>query len=214
MKKILLIEDNQEISESIKEYLELENFSVKQIFHWDDALDEAILHTYDLILLDVSLPWIDWFRIAEKLKTKKNAPILMITAKDSIDDKLKWFEVWVVDYIVKPFDLRELEARIHIALQENIWIFTFNTLKIDIKKRVFLRDDIPVKITQKEFLILEYLLSHQWNAIARTDLIEHLWWGDNLFEWDSILDVYISNIRKKLDKKLIETIKWFGYKIV
>lgn len=215
MKKILLIEDNKEISDSIKQYLELEDFSVTQIFRWDDWLDEALVWSYDLILLDVMLPWVDGFRIAEKLSRKIETPILMITAKDSIDDKLEWFDKWIVDYIVKPFDLRELEARIWVILSKN-WtknIFEFKNILIDIEHRTFTKDNNEVKITQKEFLILEYLLNNKWNPIARTDIIEHLWWGDSLFEWDGKLDVYISNLRKKFDKELIETIKWFGYKI-
>lgn len=215
MKKILLIEDNKEISDSIKEYLELEDFSVRQIFRWDDWLDEALMSVYDLVLLDVMLPWIDGFRIAEKLSRKIDTPILMITAKDSIDDKLEWFNHWVVDYIVKPFDLRELEARIGVILSKN-WtknIFEFKNITLDIEHRVFTKNNEEVKLTQKEFLILEYLLNNKWNPIARTDIIEHLWWGDSLFEWDGKLDVYISNLRKKFDKELIETIKWFGYKI-
>lgn len=215
MNKILLIEDNKEISNSIKEYLELEDFSVKQIFRWDDGLDEALIWTYDLILLDVMLPWVDGFRIAEKLWRKIETPILMITAKDSIDDKLEWFKHWIIDYIVKPFDLRELEARIEVIMNRNTTknVFEFNDVSIDIEHRNFSKSWEEVKITQKEFLILEYLLQNKGNPIARTDIIEHLWWGDALFEWDGKLDVYISNLRKKFDKELIETIKWFGYKI-
>lgn len=215
MKKILLIEDNKEISNSIKEYLELEDYYIKQMFRWDDWLDEALSSQYDLILLDIMLPWIDGFRIAEKLTRKIETPILMITAKDSIDDKLEWFKNWALDYIVKPFDLRELEVRIEIILKKNNSksIFEFNDVCIDIEHRNFSKDWEVVKITQKEFLILEYLIENKWNPIARTDIIEHLWWGDSLFEWDGKLDVYISNLRKKFDKKMIETIKGFGYKI-
>ncbi len=215
MKKILLIEDNREISDSIAQYLRLEEFNVKQIFRWDDGLDESLIWTYDLILLDLMLPWIDGFRIAEKLTRKIETPILMITAKDSIDDKLKWFKNWAVDYIVKPFDLRELEARIEVILNKNHSksLFEFSDVSIDISRRNFSKDWEVIKITQKEFLILEYLLQNKWNPIARTDIIEHLWWGDSLFEWDWKLDVYISNLRKKFDKKMIETIKGFGYKI-
>ncbi|MCD5380911.1 response regulator transcription factor [Candidatus Gracilibacteria bacterium] len=215
MKKILLIEDNKEISDSIKQYLELEDFSVKQIFRGDDGLDEALVGTYDLILLDVMLPGVDGFRIAEKLSRKIETPILMITAKDSIDDKLEGFDKGVVDYIVKPFDLRELEARIGVILSKNGTknIFEFKNISIDIEHRTFTKDNDEIKITQKEFLILDYLLNNKGNPIARTDIIEHLWGGDSLFEGDGKLDVYISNLRKKFDKELIETIKGFGYKI-
>ncbi len=216
MKKILFIEDNKEISQSIKEYLELDSYSVKQIFRWDDGLDEALSGTYDLILLDIMLPWIDGFRIAEKITQKIDTPIIISTAKDSIMDKLEGFKKWAVDFIVKPFDLRELVARIEIAIwkKKSHRYFDFGDIKINLEKREFINGGEQVKLTQKEFLILEYLLESKWKPLARTDIITHVWWGDSLFEADGKLDVYISNLRKKLDKSLIETIKWFGYKVV
>ena len=118
MKKILLIEDNRDISESIKEYLELEDFEIDSCYSWDEGLDQALNKKYDMLLLDVMLPKVDGFTIAAKLKEKSDVPIVMITAKDAIDDKLMWFENGVQDYIVKPFDLRELEARIQNVISE------------------------------------------------------------------------------------------------
>ncbi len=224
MKNILLIEDNKEISDSIKEYLEIENYTISQAFRWDDWLDMATDKEYDLILLDLMLPWIDWMRVAEKILQRKQVPIIMITAKGWINDKLEWFQKGALDYIVKPFDLRELQARIEVMLQkgsswlidspvQNSSIHEFDGVKIDMKKRLFIVNWEEVKLTQKEYLILELLLQHKSNPVARTDIIEHLWWWDSLFEWDGKLDVYISNIRKKLSKNLIETIKWYGYKV-
>ncbi len=220
MKKILLVEDNREISDSITEYLELENYMVVQKFRGDDGLDEATQHDYDLILLDIMLPGIDGMRVAEKILQRKHVPIIMTTAKDSINDRLEGFKKGAVDYIIKPFDLRELQARIEVKLQWS-WETTissttldFEDVSIDMKKRLFLSQWEQVKLTQKEYLILEILLQHRSNPVARTDIIEYLWWGDSLFEWDGKLDVYISNIRRKLSKNLIETIKWYGYKIL
>lgn len=213
MKKILLIEDNKEISKNIKEYLNLENFEVFQAFDWESWLDKALYKSYDLILLDLMLPEIDGITIANKLFQKIKTPIIIITAKDSITDKLIWFDSWAVDYIVKPFDLRELEARIkaHLKINTisniiNIWDY-----KINLEKREFLKFGKQINITTKEFLIFEYLYNNKDKICTRTDIIDYVWWSDSLFDADAKLDVYISNLRKKLNKNIIETIKWVGY---
>ena len=213
MKKILLIEDNKEISNNIKEFLELEDFIVTQAFDWEKWLDKSLEKKYDLILLDLMLPEIDWITIARKLINKIDTPIIMITARDSINQKLEWFESWAIDYIVKPFDLRELEARIMAHLKiSNFNIIEINDLRIDLDKREFFKDWEELKITTKEYLIFKYLYENKNKVCTRTDLIEYVWWSDDVFEDDSKLDVYISNLRKKLDKKIINTVKWVWYK--
>lgn len=216
MKKILLIEDNKDISESIKEYLELEDYEIETCNSGDEGLENALNKKYDLLLLDVMLPKVDWFTIAQKLKEKSDMPVIMITAKDAIDDKLLWFEHWVQDYIVKPFDLRELEARINSLFKRKDKIVTYNfeNISIDLERRTFTKDNENVTLTQKEFLILEVLLKNQTKPVSRTDIIEYAWGGwDALFDSDAKLDVYISNLRNKLTRDFIQTIKWFGYKI-
>jgi len=216
MKKILLIEDNRDISESIKEYLELEDFEIDSCYSWDEGLDQALNKKYDMLLLDVMLPKVDGFTIAAKLKEKSDVPIVMITAKDAIDDKLMWFENGVQDYIVKPFDLRELEARINSIFRRNekITAYDFWEVHIDLERRVFSKAGVPVTLTQKEYLILEVLLKNKEKPVSRTDIIEFAWGGgDSLFDSDAKLDVYISNLRNKLCREFISTIKWFWYKI-
>lgn len=216
MKKILLIEDNKDISHSIKEYLELEDFEIDTCYDGEDWLNQALSKTYDLLLLDVMLPKIDGFTIAAKLKEKSDVPIIMITAKDSIDDKLLGFNHGVQDYIVKPFDLRELEARINSIFRKNekIVAYEFWDVHIDLERRIFTKSWEAVTLTQKEYLILEALLKNKEKPVSRTDIIEYAWgWWDALFDSDSKLDVYISNLRNKLTKDFIHTIKWFWYKI-
>jgi len=215
MKKILIIEDNKEISENIKEYFELEDFQIDQAFAWDTGLEKGLSGNYDLILLDVMLPEINGFNIAEKFRRKIETPIIMMTAKDAIDDKLKGFEVGVVDYIVKPFDLRELEARVNNTLKIGVEIkaLSIGDVMVDLEAREFIRSWEEVHITSKEFLIVEFLINSANKVISRTDIIEHVWGGEDLFSADGKLDVYISTIRKKLWKDLIKTIKWVWYKI-
>jgi len=213
MKKILLVEDNVEISNNIKDYLKLEWFEITQVFDWEKGFDLIKTNKFDLVLLDLMIPEIDWITISRKLSKKIDAPIIIITARDSINQKLEWFESWAIDYIVKPFDLRELEVRIkaHLKINNNNLI-RFKNIVIDLNKREFLLDNYKVKITTKEFLIFEFLYNNKNKVVTRTDIIEYVWWSDWLFEADWKLDVYISNIRKKLDKKIVETVKWVGYK--
>lgn len=215
MHKILIIEDNTEISNNVKEYLQLEWFEITQALTGDDGLEKGLTWTYDLILLDVMLPGIDGFRIAEKFSRKISVPIIMMTAKDSIEDKLKWFENGIVDYIVKPFDLRELEARVKATLKVSVDISRLEIwdVTIDLEAHEFFRAGEWVHMTSKEFLILEFLIQRANKVISRTDLIEYIWWGEDLFSADGKLDVYISTIRKKLGKHIISTIKWVWYKV-
>jgi len=213
MKKILLVEDNIEISNNIKDYLILEWYNITQVFDWEKAFDIIKTNKFDLILLDLMLPKIDWITISRKLSQKIDSPIIIITARDSINQKLEWFANWAIDYMIKPFDLRELEARIRINLKiNNSNIIEVKDLKINLEKREFIKFGEKVFLTTKEFLIFQYLYENKNKICTRTDLIEYVWWGENIFDDDSKLDVYISNIRKKLDKKIIETIKWVWYK--
>ena len=220
-KKILLVEDNKDISRNIKEYLELEWFDVVQAYDGEVGIERATKEDYDVILLDLMLPEVDGISIARRVVQKKGTPIIMITARESINDRLEWFESWAVDYLVKPFDLRELLARVQVHAAGSTWwtkgendtssLLSVGDVEIDLKKHLFLRDKEEVHLTQKEFLIIEKLIWEQDRVVTRSDIIEHLWWGDNLFEGDNKLDVYISNIRKKLGKNIIKTVKGVGY---
>ncbi len=210
--KILLIEDNKEISESIKEYFELDGSTVNCFYDWASWLDEAIVWKYDIILLDLMLPWIDWITVSRKLKWKVNTPIIITTAKESIEVKLEWFENGVVDYIVKPFDLRELEARIKIVLNKNTWILVRWDYELDFENRVFKKQGEDIKVWKTEFQILNYLYENKSKVVSRTEIIEYIWWEEALFDSDAKLDVYISNIRTKMWKDILVTSKWYGYK--
>lgn len=211
--RILLIEDNKDISNNIKEYLELEKFIVDTAFDGEKWMDQALLKKYDLILLDLMLPEIDWLTISRKLTARIDTPIIIITAKNSINDKLKWFENGAIDYIIKPFDLRELEVRIktRLKVKTNNKI-AFKDVEVDLEKREFLKDWKEAHITIKEYLIFEFLYKNKEKVLTRTDIIEYVWWKSAIFDADWKLDVYISNLRKKLDKKIIETVKGIWYK--
>lgn len=214
--KILLVEDNKDIANNIKQYLELEDHSVAVSNHWEEGLEIGLHRKFDIVLLDVMLPWVSGTQIARKLKSQKDTPIIMITARDSVDDKIVGLESWADDYIVKPFDLRELSARINTVTRRiSNQIMEFEgDLTIDMKSRKFIREWKQLTLTQKEFLILEMLLNKKWQPVSRTDIIEYIWWGEAIWESDAKLDVYISNIRSKLWKTLIKTVKGFGYEVM
>ncbi len=221
MKKILLIEDNREISQNIKEYLELEHFHVTQAFDGETGIERATREDYDMILLDLMLPGVDGVSIARRVRLKKGTPIIMITARESLSDRLEWFEVGAVDYLVKPFHLKELYARILVHIgkkqplsswEENSTLIHIGNIDIDLAKHTFFKEAQEIHLTQKEFLIFEKLLLEKERVVTRGDIIEYLWGENGLFEGgDNKLDVYISNIRAKLGKNIIKTIKSVGY---
>lgn len=214
--KLLLIEDNKTIAKNIKKYLELEWYKVLWAENGLYGLEMARKNNIDLIILDLMLPWMDGIEICKKIKKEKDIPIIMTTAKWELDDKLEWFDAGSDDYLIKPFDLEELLVRIKALLKRSKWnedIFEKWNIKIDIEAKKISKNNKEIKLTIKEYNILEILLNNIWIAISRTDIIQEIWGWDSLFEWDWKLDVYISGIRKKLWKNFIETIKWFWYKI-
>ena len=215
MHTILLIEDNKEIANTIAKYLILDHIQTDIANDGQQWLDMFLKKKYDVIILDLMLPKIDGVTLCKKIKTLSTIPIIMATAKWQLEDKLEGFDVWADDYLVKPFDLEELSARIHALLRRNNMfdIFTRKDIEINLQKRNITKWWKKVYLTIKEFHIIEKLLENHGLPISRADIIEHVrWWEEvRLENWK--LDVYISNIRKKLDKKFIQTILWFGYKI-
>lgn len=216
MLKILLVEDNKTISNNIKKFLELDWHSVMVAENGLYAMEVIKNNIYDIVLLDLMLPWMDGIAICKNLKSLQPwTPVIMTTAKWQLDDKLEWFDSGADDYLVKPFDIQELVARIWAVLKRTpkreileIW-----EIILDREQKKVTKSWEELKFTLKEFLILEMLLLNIGLSISRTDIIENIWWWENIFEEDSKLDVYISNLRKKLGKDLIETVKWYGYRI-
>ena len=213
---LLLVEDTKTIAESIKKYLELDWHKVMWVDHWDYA-NELVKHqNFDIILLDLMLPWADWITIAKTIRTTHpETPILIMTAKWQLEDKLEWFEVWADDYLVKPFDLEELEARV-LALARRLPKkdeLVFEDIRLDTNQKKVFKWSEELKLSLKEFQILEMLMQNQWIAISRLDIIEEIWWGEAWFEEDGKLDVYLSTIRRKIGKDRIETIKGFWYRM-
>ena len=214
---ILLVEDNQTIGQNIQKYLELEGYSVLWVQNWAYA-NEVVKHQeFDLVLLDLMLPGTDGLVIAKTIKEhQEQTRILMMTAKGQLEDKLEGFEVWADDYLVKPFDLEELVARIEALLRRSVQkdVVSYGVLTLDnLQKKIF-KGWEEIKLSLKEFQILELLIRNKGMALSRLDIIEEIWGWDAGFEEDGKLDVYLSTIRRKIWKEMIETIKGYGYRLI
>ncbi len=212
---LLLIEDNQHIGSNIKQFLELEDCVVDWLVDGHEGLEQALARTYDCVILDVMLPGLDGLVLLQKLRTQKKTPVIMTTAKWQIDDKAQSYEAWADDYLVKPFALEELWMRIQAIVKRGHPqdIFRRRTIEVHIEENLVRKEWVDVSLPLKEFQILTCLIDQDGKVVSRTDLVEQVRGGDSLFENDNKLDVYISNLRKKLDKELIVTVKGFGYKI-
>ena len=214
---ILLVEDNRTIGQNIQKYLELEGYSVLWVQNWSYA-NEVVKHQeFDLVLLDLMLPGTDGLVVAKTIKQhQEQTRILMMTAKGQLEDKLEGFEVWADDYLVKPFDLEELVARIEALLRRSVQkdVVSYGVLTLDnLQKKIF-KSWEEIKLSLKEFQILELLIRNKGMALSRLDIIEEIWGWDAGFEEDGKLDVYLSTIRRKIWKDMIETIKGYGYRLL
>ena len=214
---ILLVEDNQTIGQNIQKYLELEGYSVLWVQNWSYA-NEVVKHQeFDLVLLDLMLPGTDGLVVAKTIKQyQEQTRILMMTAKGQLEDKLEGFEVWADDYLVKPFDLEELVARIEALLRRSVQkdVVSYGVLTLDnLQKKIF-KSWEEIKLSLKEFQILELLIRNKGMALSRLDIIEEIRGWDAGFEEDGKLDVYLSTIRRKIWKDMIETIKGYGYRLI
>jgi len=221
--RILVIEDDHKIANAIKKGLEQESFAVDIEFDGKSGLGSALTIEYDLILLDRMLPEVDGIKICEILRDKQNhTPILLLTAKDKIKDRVNGLNAGADDYLVKPFAFEELLARIRALLrrpknQTNI-ILKVEDLELDPAKFSVTRGKIDIKLSIKEFALLEYLMRNQNQILSKDNIIGHVWNYDADILPNTV-EVYIGYLRNKIDKPftdsrpLINTVRGFGYKI-
>lgn len=220
--RILLVEDETGIAGFIKEGLTEEGFSVDVAANGKQGLEMAMdhLNEYDIFLLDWMLPGISGIEICRHIrKENKTAPVIFLTAKDTVDDTVFGLEAGANDYLKKPFAFEELLARIRVLLRSKTGeqnIFEAGNILMNTEAHFVTKDGQPVELTQKEFALLEYLLRNKGKVCRRTRIIEKIW--DIHFEKDtSVIDVFINSLRKKLDTKgkesFIQTIRGVGYRV-
>jgi len=226
MKKILIIEDDDHIIELLKFNVESNGYAVSVAMDGHEGLNKAVNELPDLILLDLMLPGIDGIDICNKLKNKdrtKDIPIIMLTAKGHETDKILGLEIGADDYITKPFSVRELMTRIKVVFrrytadisQEKETIIKVGSLEIDHEKHEVTLDGKLVKLTLKEYQLLEYLAENRGKVLSRNALLDRVW-GYDYFGETRTVDVHIRHLRKKIEDdnaELIETIRGVGYKI-
>lgn len=217
--KILVVEDEKDLNRVITKHLKKNNYSVDSCFDGEQALDYVLYGEYDLIITDIMMPKIDGYEFIKQLRVKGNlTPVIMLTAKDSLDDKILGLDSGADDYIVKPFEFDELLARIRVLMRRN-YGFATNIIQVDdvvldISKKLVTRSGESIVLTGKEYEVLEYLFKNKMGIISREQILNHVW--DYDYEGASnIIDVIIKNIRKKLDvgskKPIIHTKRGLGY---
>ncbi|MEA2056843.1 MAG: response regulator transcription factor [Patescibacteria group bacterium] len=221
--KILLIEDDHQIAAYIKKGLELKSYVVDVVYDGEQGLDFALAEKYDLIILDRMLPKMDGLQLCQNLRQENNhTPVLMLTARAEVSDKVEGLNVGADDYLTKPFAFIELLARIKALTRRpknlNTDKLTIDSLTLDTQSFQATRAGEIIKLSSKEFALLDFLMRHKGQPMSAAQLTERVW------EYDSDVlpntaQVYISHLRKKIDsafpneKPLIETVRGFGYKI-
>ena len=218
MKNILIVEDEANISDFIKLELEYEGYSVCVKSDGREGLQEAIRNNYDLIILDIMLPSMNGFEICRRLKKERNTPVIMLSAKDSVMDKVNGLQIGADDYIAKPFAIEELIARIEVVMrrQENFnnYIVKFKDIIIDRNSRIVKKNNEEINLTNKEYELLMILINNKDKVVTRDEILQEIWGYD--FEPETnVTDVYIRYLRTKLNpsnkEEYIQTVRSVGY---
>lgn len=222
--RILVVEDEHKIAASLKKGLEQENFIVDLAYDGVTGFDLASEETYDVLILDVMLPGMDGFTICKKLRSSgKHTPILMLTAKDQVDDKVLGLNTGADDYLSKPFAFNELVARVKALgrrpVQTNsTQVYTISDLVLDENSSTVKRQNTKLSLSKREFVLLSYLIKNPYKTFSKDQLINSLWSYDSDILPNTV-EVYIGYLRNKVDKafpnspQLIKTIRGFGYQL-
>ncbi|MFA7244144.1 MAG: response regulator transcription factor [Patescibacteria group bacterium] len=221
--RILIVEDEHRLANVIKKGLVEEGYAVDVSYDGKDGLymSELNQNEYDTIILDINLPKIDGFTLCKRLRDQHiDTPVLILSAIANLDDKVKGLDCGADDYLTKPFAFKELNSRIHALIRrskhESSPTLKIADLELDPISHSVKRQSKNIKLTPKEFSILEYLMRHKDSVVTRSTLIEHVW-DYNYDGISNIVDVFVAAVRKKIDKdsnpKLIHTLHGVGYKI-
>lgn len=218
MKNILIVEDEPNISDFLKGELEYERYNVCIKEDGREGLEEALKNEYDLIILDVMLSSMNGFEICRRLKREKQSPVIMLSAKDSVMDKVNGLQIGADDYIAKPFAIEELLARIEVVFRRqdkfNNYIVRFKDIIINKSSRVVEKDGNEINLTNKEYELLMILIENKDKVVTREELLEKIW-GYGYEPETNVTDVYIRYLRAKLSnenkEEYIQTVRSVGY---
>ena len=217
--RILIVEDEKKVAGFIKKGLEEETYAVDVAYDGEEGFHLADMNQYDLIILDLMLPKMDGLEVLTRLRDKKvSTPILLLTAKDAVDDKVTGLNKGADDYLTKPFAFSELLARIRSLLRRG-QVETQTELKVgdlclDMVSHKVSRNGEEIELTGKEYSLLEYFMRNEGKVLTRTMIAEHVW-DYNFDTFTNVIDVYVNHLRKKIDKKypakLLHTLRGVGY---
>ena len=218
MKKILIIEDESNISDFVKMELEYEGYEAEISEDGKEGLIKALREDYDLIVLDLMLPGISGLEVCRRLKKEKDIPVIMLSAKDSVMDKVAGLQIGADDYIAKPFAIEELIARIQVIFRrtEKVKsnIIKFKDLSIQLESRTVMKNEEKINLTNKEYELLILLLNNKGKVVTRDNILNEVW-GYDYDAGTNVVDVYVSYLRNKLDEKnkdaYLETVRAVGY---
>lgn len=212
--RILVVEDEPRLLRNLAKALREEGYAVDTSEAGDEGLYKATNYNYDAVVLDVMLPGLDGWEVLKRLRLEKPTPVLMLTARDAHKDRVRGLDTGADDYLVKPFDLEELLARLRALIRRASGkaesLITIGEVALDTRARSVTRARESVTLTAREYAILEYLALHRGEVISRTELYEHLF-DENDDSLSNLLDVHVFSIRKKLGPDLIATRRGQGY---
>lgn len=219
--RILLVEDEPKAAQMLSKGLRNQGYAVDVANEGEDALYKVDVNEYDLILLDLVLPGRDGFSICKEVRrTGRAVPILVLTARDAVQDRVRGLDAGADDYLTKPYEYTELLARMRALLRRPttnyVECITIGDLKIETHNRCVTRGEHRIDLTAKEYSILEYLARKQGTVVSREEISEHAW-DENFDVFSNVIDVYILRLRKKIDhgytKKLLHTRRGEGYEL-
>ncbi|HEX7394667.1 MAG TPA: response regulator transcription factor [Anaerolineaceae bacterium] len=219
--RILLVEDNHRLNASLRQSLVEDGYAVDSAFDGEEGEELAVLTSYDVIILDIMLPIKDGLEVCRSLRKKhNNTPVLMLTARDTVDDRILGLDSGADDYLIKPFALGELRARLRALLRrdggDKSSLLIIGDLTLDPATHVAERGGQVVQLTAKEFSLLEYFMRNAGRMISRQVVEDHVWDYD-FVSGSNVVDVYIRRLRRKIDDpfevKLFETVRGAGYRL-
>jgi len=218
--KILLVEDELKMARAIRRGLEQEGYAVDVVADGNDAVRRGLYEDYDAIVLDVMLPGLDGFAVCRELRAKDRwAPVLMLTARDAVEDRIRGLDAGADDYLVKPFSFGELLARLRALVRrgaaERPATMEVGDVALDPATHAVTRAGEPVEVSAREFALLEFLMRHAGEVVSRSRILEHVW-DVNYDGFSNVVDVYVGYLRRKLDvpgedRSFIRTVRGVGY---
>lgn len=214
--RVLVVEDEPDLLASLVKALREDGYAVDGAPDGEEGLYKAENYEYDALVLDLMLPQLDGWEVLRRLRKSKKTPVLILTARDAVGDRVKGLDTGADDYLIKPFDLDELLARLRAlirrAAQQAESRMDLGGVALDLAARTVTREGEPVPLTAREYALLEFLALHRGKVVTRTMLYEHLF-DENDSTLSNLLDVHVSNLRKKLGHEFIKTRRGHGYSI-